>query len=67
MLKPHLSFCPSPHSVDLKWSLRVIKSNEPKKLYCLQGNSFKQSFAKKPPKKPRLGNTFNFFTHEAVA
>ena len=37
-----------------------------KKLYCLQGNSFKQSFAKKTLRKD-LVRVIRVFTHKAVA
>ena len=57
VLKPHLSFCPSPHSVDLKWSLCVITSNERKNCTAFRGTHLSNVSQKKPPKKPRSGNT----------
>lgn len=59
VLKPHLSFCPSPHSVDLKWSLchRVITSNEQR-----NGTAFRGIHLSKALQlynfKPRFDNEF---------
>ena len=66
MLKPHLSFCPSPHSVDLKWSLCVITSNERKNCTAFTGIHLSKASQKKLSEK-NLVRAIRFFKQEAVA
>ena len=65
VLKPHLSFCPSPHSVDLKWSLCVITSNEQKNFTALRGIHLSKVSQKNLRKN--LVRAIRFFTHKADA
>ena len=66
MLKPHLSFCPSPHSVDLKWSLCVITSNEQKKCTAFRGIHLSKVLPKKNLPKSLL-RAIRVFTQKADA